>query len=364
MKIKLHEIAIREVVKNYKDTQEEGVVGYNGKLNIRPKYQREFVYKDKQREDVIASILKNFPLNVMYWVLNENDTFELLDGQQRTISICQFISGDFSINFEGNIYKFSTFTKDIQEKILNYKLMIYFCEGTDSEKLDWFKIINIAGEKLTDQELRNAIYTGEWLTDAKRYFSKTNCVAYNMASQYLSGVAIRQEYLETAIKWISNDNIEKYMAENQHTSDAEELWSYFQNVIDWVQKIFPTYHKDMKGLPWGMFYNKYKDKNFDANKLEKEIERLKLDDDVTNNRGIYEYLLTSEEKHLNIRVFTENQKHKKYKEQDGICAKCEKEFDENKMEGDHITPWKDGGKTEYDNLQMLCKNCNRTKSGK
>ena len=190
MKIQLNEITIREVSNGYLNSDEEGVVGYGEKLNIRPKYQREFVYKDKQRDAVIETIKKNFPLNVMYWVKNEDGFFEVLDGQQRTISFCEYIAGTFSLN---NLY-FHNLTDVEKNQILDYKLMIYFCEGNDKEKLDWFKIINIAGEKLTDQELRNAIYTGTWLIDAKRYFSKSGCPAHGMASDYLSGSAIRQDY--------------------------------------------------------------------------------------------------------------------------------------------------------------------------
>ncbi|MCX6723423.1 MAG: DUF262 domain-containing protein, partial [Candidatus Staskawiczbacteria bacterium] len=205
MKIELKEITVKEVAKGYKNNDEEGVVGYGGKLNIRPKYQREFVYKDDKRNAVIDTIKKVFPLNVMYWAKNEDGTFEVLDGQQRTVSFCEYIEGKFSLN---NLY-FHNLTDTDKDAILNYKLMIYFCEGNDKEKLDWFKIINIAGEKLTDQELRNAIYTGPWLTDAKRYFSKTGCAAYGMARDYVRGVPIRQEYLEIAIEWISKGNIEK-----------------------------------------------------------------------------------------------------------------------------------------------------------
>ena len=167
MKIELHEIPVRDVVAGYVDSAENGIVGYGGKLNIRPAFQREFIYKDKQRDEVIRTITKQFPLNVMYWVKDDNDNYELLDGQQRTISICQYVNGDFSLDH----LAFHNLTDTEREQILDYKLMIYICEGTDKEKLDWFKIINIAGEQLTAQELRNAIYTGEWLTEAKKYFS-------------------------------------------------------------------------------------------------------------------------------------------------------------------------------------------------
>lgn len=196
MKIELHEIPVRDVVAGYVDSAENGIVGYGGKLNIRPAFQREFIYKDKQRDEVIRTITKQFPLNVMYWVKDDNGNYELLDGQQRTISICQYVNGDFSLDH----LAFHNLTDTEREQILDYKLMIYICEGTDKEKLDWFKIINIAGEQLTAQELRNAIYTGEWLTEAKKYFSKSQCPAYQIAGDYLSGSAIRQNYLETAIK--------------------------------------------------------------------------------------------------------------------------------------------------------------------
>jgi uncharacterized protein with ParB-like and HNH nuclease domain len=242
MKIELREITIREVVDKYINNNEEGVVGYSGKLNIRPKYQREFVYKDKQRDSVIETVRKNFPLNVMYWVKNSDDSFEVLDGQQRTISICEYVAGNFSLNFQ----YFHNLEDTEKEEILDYKLMVYFCEGTDKEKLDWFKTINIAGEKLTDQELRNAIYTGTWLTEAKKYFSKSGCPAYAIGSDYLNGSPIRQDYLETAIAWISENKIEQYMAENQHKPNANELWLYFQSVINWIKAVFPNYRKEMK----------------------------------------------------------------------------------------------------------------------
>jgi hypothetical protein len=364
MKIELKEITIKEVANGYINSNEEGVTGYNGKLNIRPKYQREFVYKDKQRDAVIETIWKNFPLNVMYWVVNGDDSFEVLDGQQRTISICEYVAGNFSINFDGNPLYFHNLTPDQKEKILHYRLMIYFCEGTDTEKLEWFKTINIAGEKLTDQELRNAIYTGVWLTDAKRHFSKSSCPAYHIAKDYLNGSAIRQDYLETAIAWISNDNIEQYMAENQQKPNANELWLYFQNVVNWVKVIFPNYRREMKGLNWGNLYNQFKDKPFDTVGLETEIKKLMQDDDVTKKSGIYEYLLMGKEKYLNIRAFTDTMKRGAYERQNGICPVCNNHFEIGEMEADHITPWHAGGKTVPENCQMLCKECNRRKSGK
>lgn len=360
MKIELKEITIRELTQGYEDNAENGVVGLGGKLDIRPPYQREFIYKDKQREAVIDTITKNFPLNVMYFAVRENDNFEVIDGQQRTISICQFVEGDFAYK---NRY-FHNLQKDEQEKILDYKLMIYFCSGSDSEKLEWFKTINIAGEKLTDQELRNAVYSGSFVSDAKRYFSKNGCAAYGLGSNYLNGSAIRQEYLETTIDWISNGEIEEYMAKNQNEPNASELWLYFQSVINWTKTTFPKYRKEMKGLPWGKFYNEFKNKKFDHQKLEEKISQLMQDEDVGNKKGIYEYVLTEKEKHLNIRAFSDNQKRESFERQKGICIKCEDEFKLEEMEADHINPWHLGGKTSAENCQMLCKPCNRKKSGK
>ena len=363
MKIDLHKIPVREVITGYKDSAEEGVVAYDGKLDIRPKYQREFVYKEKQRNAVIETIKSNFPLNVMYWMIREDGGYEVLDGQQRTISIGQYVNGDFSLNER----YFHNLTKTEQDQILDYDLMIYFCEGTDKERLDWFTVINTFGEKVNEQEIRNAVYTGPWLSDAKLKFSKTNCVAYLLANdggQLVSRSPIRQQYLETALSWINDCKIENYMAKHQHDKNADELWQYFQDVIAWVRNTFTKYRKEMKDVAWGKLYNEYKDRKFDSKKLEKEIAKLMEDEDVTNKKGIYLYILTREEKHLNIRAFRPNQKREAYERQKGICPVCGKHFEISEMEADHITPWHKGGKTTAENCQMLCKDDNRRKSGR
>ncbi len=365
MKIELQEIAIREVAKNYINNEEEWVVWFDWKLNIRPKYQREFVYKDSQRNSVIETIKKNFPLNVMYRVKNTDWTFEVLDWQQRTISICEYINWNFSLtNNENQVQYFHNLQENEKNQILDYKLMIYICEWNDKEKLDWFKTINIAWEKLTEQELRNAIYTWPWLTDAKRHFSKTSCPAYNLASDYMTGSPIRQDYLQTAISWISNDNIEEYMARNQWSENANELWQYFQNVINWIKITFPNYRKEMKWVNFWKLYNEFKNTYFDSSKLEEEIKKLMQDEDVTKKSWIYEYILTRNEKYLSIRAFSPNQKRESYEKQNWICIHCKNYFELNEMEADHITPWHEWWKTTIDNCQMLCKNCNRVKSGK
>ena len=360
MDIDLKKIKVKDLVKDYSNNDHEGVFGYGGKLDIRPQYQREFVYNPEQRAAVINSIFKDYPLNVMYWAVREDGRYEVIDGQQRTISICQYIEGDFSFNQK----YFHNLQNDEKDKILNYELMIYFCKGTDSEKLSWFKIINIAGEKLFDQELLNAIYSGAWVTDLKRHFSKNGCPAYEIGNKYLKGSPIRQDYLETTLKWKSDNKIEDYMGLHQHDSDANEIWLYFQGIINWVKAIFPKYRKEMKGVDWGFLYNKFNKKKIDHKLLEQEISKLMQDRDVTKKSGIYFYVLTREEKYLNLRTFDENHKREAYEKQKGVCPKCKKHFSIDEMEADHIDPWSKGGATISENCQMLCKEDNRRKSGK
>ena len=369
MKIVLKEISVRDVFDGYKDSAENGVVGYGGKLNIRPAFQREFVYGQKERDAVLDTVIKGFPLNVMYWCDDEQGNYELLDGQQRTISLCQYCNGDFSLN---NKY-FHNLTQTEQAQILDYKLMVYVCTGNDKEKLDWFKTINIAGVQLSPQELRNAIYTGSWLTDAKKYFSKVGCPAVKVGDKLLSGKMIRQEYLETAIEWIAltdtkysdeKDIVSAYMSDHQHDSSATPLWTYFQSVIAWVNAYFPKYRKEMKGLDWGRLYFEHKDDALDPAALEQRVSELMQDDEVTSKKGIYEYVLTGKEKFLSLRAFSDSQKRQAYERQDGICPNCGEHYEIEQMEGDHHKPWSLGGKTDDDNCVMLCRNCNREKSDK
>lgn len=379
MEIKLHKIKVKDLIKDYKNHPVDGVSGYGGKLDIRPKYQREFVYKEKQRNAVIETVKKGFPLNTMYWTVNTDENgeefYEVLDGQQRTISICDFVGkknengfwkGEFSVKDEkGNDQFFGNIVnsnKELADKILNYELQVYFCKGTDTEKLDWFEIVNLAGETLSDQELRNAVYTGEWLSDAKAFFSKRNGAGENLGKKYLKGDFIRQAYLETALSWINNDEIREYMASHQGDKNADGLKTHFKKVISWVENTFPEYRKEMKGVNWGELYSQYGKANLDPIKLEKEVSALMQDEDVSNRRGIYTYVLNGEEKFLNIRGFKENTKREAYERQKGICSKCKKKFKLEEMEADHITPWSKGGKTSADNCQMLCKDDNRKKS--
>ena len=358
MEIKLHEFTEGGVANGYQNSLEEGVTGYGGKLNIRPKYQREFVYDAAKRNAVIETINSGFPLNVMYWSRNTDGTFEMLDGQQRTISFCEYVAGNFSVN---EVY-FHSLPDDLRQKFLGYKLMIYVCEGDESEKLEWFKTINIAGEPLTPQELRNAIYTGEWLSDAKRHFSKSNCAASLLGKDYVTGNPIRQELLEKTLDWFTDGKIKEYMSLHQHDGNADELWQYFQDVIAWVKKIFPKYYREMKGLSWGCMYNDYHQNKYNSADLQKRIEELMADDDVTKKSGIFEYLLSGNERHLSIRAFLQGTIRSVYEQQGHKCRKCGKECTLEEMEADHITPWSQGGRTVLENCQMLCKNCNRAKS--
>ena len=366
MKIDRKEITIGELVAGYSDDDEGGVLGYSGQLDIRPPYQREFVYKDKQRDDVIRSVLAGFPLNVMYWARRPDGRHEVLDGQQRTISICQYVTGVFAINDK----YFSNQPDDVQDSINGYTLTIYQCDGKPSEKLDWFRIVNIAGERLYDQELRNAVYAGPWVSDAKRYFSGHVSVAKFMSSEYVRASAIRQELLETAIRWACGDakKIDDYMARHQHDANANELWEHFRAVIGWIAKTFPQERRAiMQGVDWGKLYAEHGSRTLDSDALEREISKLLALEQpgranaIQRPSGIFPYVLDGDERHLNLRTFTKGQKLAAYERLKGKCEHCGQHFEFRDMEGDHKTPWDDGGLTTDDNLQMLCRKCNRTK---
>lgn len=375
MKIELHKITIRELVDGYVDDVENGVRGYGGKLDIRPPYQREFVYGEKERDAVITTVMKGFPLNVMYWVKKADGSFEVMDGQQRTISICQYYNGDFSWGEIGGVgglgaKYFHRQPKDVQEKFLDYELMVYFCEGTDSEKIDWFKVINIAGLKLTPQEMRNAVYSGPWVTDAKRYFSKSGCVAHKIGAPYVNAQFDRQECLERAIQWIANSakerDIEEYMAVHQGDSEATDLWLHFQKVVNWVETLFPKYRREMKGIEWGRLYKEFSACSYNPRDLEADVAALMADKEVQVKKGVYEFLLSGRKRieKLNLRTFDDDEKLTAYANQKGVCPRCKCTFKYEEMEGDHIVPWSKGGKTVPENLQMLCRRCNGLKSNK
>ena len=371
---------IAEIVKGYtgyKDVNmEESLVGFDGKLDIRPAYQRLFVYEKgndvEKRNLVIDTVKKGFPLNTMYWNTKDDGTYEVLDGQQRTLSICQYVANKY--NIDGKY--FNNLPDNIQQEILDYKLDIYKCTGTPSERQEWFEVINIAGVKLEPQEILNAIYTGPWLIEAKRYFSRTNCPAKELGRNFMSGTPIRQDLLETALKWRSGskNKIKEYMGKFQHKSNADDLINYFESVISWVNDIFIGSKKDikpdMKKVEWGFLYDKYgKGKTLDSEYIRNRVAEIQKAEDIKKRYGIYEYVLDGERstKFLDIRNFLDSEREFAYDKQGGICANkkdCPKQgeicsFDE--MEADHMEPWIEGGRTTPDNCQMLCRDCNRRK---
>jgi len=328
--------------------------------SARP-HQREFVCKDAQRAAVIRSVLQGYPLNAMHWAQRPGKLFEIVDGQQRTISIGQYVTGDYSL--DGKC--FHSLQADERDTLLDCKLTIFVCSGTDSEKLAWDETINIAGELLTHQELRNAAYTGPWLADARRHFSKPGGPAAGLGKDHLAGAPLRQEYLETALAWISARgglSIEACMSAHQHDPTAGELWRYFQAVLSGVQSVFPTVRPSMKGVEWGPLHDAHHTRRtLDPVALAADGVRLHADDDVTRNKGIHAYLLTGAEKHLNIRRFTPAMREAAYARQKGVCPICGNKFAIEDMDADPITPWSKGGTAPPENCQRVSRECNRRK---
>lgn len=389
MNIDLKLIKVRDIIANFKDSAEEGVVGYGGKLNIRPAYQREFVYRPEQRNEVIKTVMRgyphtNFPLNVMYWAKTGEDQYELIDGQQRTLSICQYYNMVFSILIGEMPKNFDNLSEEKKKYFLDYELQVYICSGTPEEKLEWFSIINIAGEPLTNQELLNANYTGTWLSSAKRYFMKSNCAAYGLSSKYVDIEAnqSRGKGLETAIKWISKDNVNQYMADHQNDENADELWTNFKNTIEWVQSKFTKYYKEMKGINWGQLYDEYHTQNYDPIEIAKLTQRLYDDECIRNPKGIFEYILGGQKKTnlLQVRIFENSTKRFVYAQQTekanssgkSNCPICSVSNNVNKtkiwsldeMDADHVTAWSKGGATDKSNCEMLCSTHNKAKGNK
>lgn len=371
MKITSKTVTIRELSKNYSDDGDDGVYAYNDQLVVRPSYQRQYVYTPDKRDAVIDSVVHDYPLGLIYWAKRDDGKLEVLDGQQRIISICSYIADNYSINhrFWHNL------DPDEQKQILNYKLDVRVCEGTNSEKLAYFKRINVPGMVMTEQELLNATYTGKWLSDAKEHFSRRDCVAGKFADGYISGNPIRQDLLKQALIWIADrDNLASeadYMAQHQKDKDADDLWQYFQEAINWAKRLFPEPIKKITDKqPWGILYNKHKDKKYNTNDLKQNVDTLIMNDDVKKKAGIVPFLLSdqtdSDYTLLNLRQFTKNQILKQYHKQKGICPVCNKHYDLGEMEADHINPfaWGKDGWSSSNNLQMLCRHDNRIKGEK
>ncbi len=388
MEIVQKNVTIRELADGYFNdtTGEQGVRGYHGLLNIRPKYQREFIYGDKDRDEVVRSVMNNLPINVIYWFKSiredGSDGYEMLDGQQRTISICGYVTNAFSVDG----LPFQNLPKDRREDILNYPLLVFVCEGKESERLKWFNTINTRGQQLTDQELLNAVFAGPWLEAAKRDFSRRNQGADNF-KDYLSGSCIRQDFLRTAIYWIARsegdkgkiqDVVQRYMSAHKMDTNAELLWNYFEQVMDWVKKVFPEKYSEMKGLDWGELYEKYHENKYDCDTVKAKVSELRADVAVQSRSGIFEYVLDgcNNPQFLNIRIFSAPVKAKVYKHQTleakarGVsnCPLCAIShvnnthiWEEHEMEADHVKAWENGGNTDISNCQMLCITHNRAK---
>ena len=383
MEITRKSITIRELCEGYvneSETQiEDAVMAYGGKLCVRPAFQRAFVYDKKQENAVIDTAMKGFPLNIMYWVDNGDGTYDCLDGQQRTISLCNFVDGISSFEapwFNGGkknyIHTIQRINPDMYERFMNYELEVYVCKGEKAERMEWFRTINIAGEELYPQELRNANYVSSWLTDAKKYFSKANptstakCPAERLGGQYTNKNANRQEILAQVISWrVGSDKDEdicQYMEDHINDPDASDLWDYFNNVIDWINEIFPgVYEKGMNSVNWGALYNVYGEEDLDPDDICSKFDELiefkaskELDVSVAK---IVEYCITRDEKLLKHRQFSEAQRSTLYNRQKGICPDCGQHYLKADMHAHHVIPWYNGGMTDLSNGVMLCKEC-------
>lgn len=386
MKTELHtEITIKEICNGftYNELEGKGLFGLSGKLTIQPEYQRNYIYADGKKDvAVIDSIIKGYPLGILYFVKTGNDTYEVLDGQQRITSFGRYVIGKFAVKVNGMENYFTGLDEDLQEKILNTKLLIYFCEGTESEIKEWFKTINIAGVPLNEQELLNAIYSGKFVTAAKKEFSNSQNSNIQKWSAYIKGDVKRQDFLACALDWVSKGNKESYMSEHRNNEDISELKNYFTSVIDWISSVFKTVEKEMCGQKWGELYEKYHTNPYNPDEIDNKVKSLYADGAVKNRCGIFEYVLggCTETKLLNIRIFEDRDKRIVYEkqtkeaEEKGIsnCPFCAISDTPNKikiwklaeMDADHVSAWSKGGATSIENCQMLCRPHNIAKGNK
>lgn len=368
----------------YNQLEGKGLFGLSGKLTIQPEYQRNYIYADGKRDvAVIESILKGYPLGLIYFNTVSADKFEVLDGQQRITSFGRFVTNKFAIKDESGMEQnFDSIAKDKQEKILNAKLLIYECEGTESEIKEWFRTINIAGVPLTNQELLNAVYSGPFVTLGKEEFSNSLNANIQKWSAYVSGSANRQEYLERALEWVSKDNVGDYMSRHRFDTNITELKNYFTSVIDWISTVFTDVESEMKGLEYGRLYETYHKQPYNSKIVSEQVKKLYADPYIKNRKGVFEYILggSTDTKLLEVRVFDEATKKSKYAiqtteaEKKGVsnCSFCAIGHDANKtkiwklaeMDADHVTAWSKGGATDTKNCEMLCKSHNRAKGNK
>ena len=381
-------ITVKEICDGfvYNELEGKGLFGLSGKLTIQPEYQRNYIYASdggKREMAVIESVLKGYPIGLIYFNKVSTDEFEVLDGQQRITSLGRFITDKFAVLDEnGNPQYFGAMAKDKKAKILEAKLLIYECEGTESQIKEWFRTINIAGVPLNDQELLNAVYSGPFVTKAKEEFSNSQNANIQKWSAYVSGSANRQEFLECALDWVSKGNIGDYMSKHRKDKNIDELKKYFKIVIDWVSSIFTDVESEMRGLEWGRLYEEYHKKSYNPTKISAEVRKLYGDFFVKDKKGIFEYILggNNDTKLLNIRIFDEPTKRAVYEKQTrevktkkkSNCSLCAVGHDANKtkiwsfaeMEADHVSAWSKGGTTSAKNCEMLCKTHNRAKGNR
>lgn len=368
----------------YNELEGKGLFGLDGKLTIQPEYQRNYIYADGKRDvAVIDSVLKGYPLGLIYFTKVDDRKFEVLDGQQRITSLGRFVTNKFAIK-DGNGMEqyFGGLAEDQQEIILSTPLLIYECEGTETEIKEWFKTINIAGIPLNSQELLNAIYSGEFVTLAKKEFSNSQNANVQKWEAYIKGTVNRQDFLERALEWVSQGNVEGYMSSHRRNTNINQLKTYFSTVIDWVSCTFTDVESEMCGLEWGRLYETYHDNSYSPNDVSAKVQQLYADSYVKNRKGVFEYILggMKDAKLLNVRIFDDATKKSVYKTQTqnaktagkSNCPLCTLGHDANKdkiwsqkeMDADHVTAWSKGGATDPNNCQMLCKTHNRAKGNK
>lgn len=368
----------------YNELEGKGLFGMGGKLTIQPEYQRNYIYADGKKDvAVIDSVLKGYPLGVIYFNRTADGRFEVLDGQQRITSLGRFFNGKLGIKDENGLpQSIGSLPKEKREKFLNAKLLIYECEGTETEIKEWFKTINIAGVPLNHQELLNAVYSGPFVTAAKEVFSNSQSAKVQMWSAYVAGAVNRQDFLATALDWVSRGHAEEYMKDHRFSSDISELTTYFNSVIDWIRGTFPVVEKEMCGLPWGELYEKYHNTPYNPAHMKQRVLELYADPYVKNRKGVYEFLLGGEidTKLLDIRIFDEATKKIVYTRQTeeakqhdtsncpycaiGHDANAKKIWKQTEMDADHVAAWSKGGATTIENCQMLCKHHNRAKGNR
>ena len=380
------DITVKDVCEGfiYNELEGKGLFGLSGKLTIQPEYQRNYIYADGKRDvAVIESILKGYPLGLIYFNKVSNNKLEVLDGQQRITSFGRYVTGKFAVkDANGMEQYFSGIAQDKQELILKTKLLIYECEGTESEIKEWFKTINIAGVPLNNQELLNAVYSGTFVTLGKEEFSNSQNANIQKWSAYVSGSANRQEVLERALEWVSKDNVGDYMSKHRKDTNITELKNYFNSVIDWVSTVFTDVESEMRGLEWGRLYETYKKQPYDHKAISKQVKQLYADSYVKNRKGVFEFILggSTDTKLLDVRVFDEATKKSVYttqttaaeKKNISNCSLCALGHDANKtkiwklaeMDADHVAAWSKGGATNIKNCEMLCKTHNRAKGNR